>query len=345
MGSPTESKLNMKLCLSKPVSILILAIAIITIPSSYAMWHHDGRMVPSCSRGSYHRLYPSSSVSSRRRAQLVDPINLMAEIFSVPVTFNSLMRQQHRHFSEMQRSEPRYEISNDETQFQILLDLPGVQAEDVSLELKDGGSLQISASRNTRQPGRMSSYACASASTTAAPTTAISGPVPQLGEYELATGPFNDWHYVNISQEGGRWKWTNRAGVSWSLYQAGNSVLRVGDDCPYYNSGYTTATFNETGIVGPWGEFYAKLGSSSCIYVDKQSQSRCEGWKENGYCEESHRCSNYLPKNCKATCVCGSSSTCDYVDLYDSCPGWKDPYCTSHPNWMARNCPATCNCD
>merc|ERR1712038_773543 len=158
MGSPTESKMGMKLCLSKPVSILILAIAIITIPSSYAMWHHDGRMVPSCSRGSYHRLYPSSSVSSHRRAQLVDPINLMAEIFSVPVTFNSLMRQQHRHFSEMQRSEPRYEISNDETQFQILLDLPGVQAEDVSLELKDGGSLQISASRNTRQQGRMSSY-------------------------------------------------------------------------------------------------------------------------------------------------------------------------------------------
>lgn len=148
----------MKLCLNKTVSILILATAIITIPSSYAMWHHDGRMVPSCSKGSYHRLYPSSSVPTHRRAQLVDPINLMAEIFSVPITFNSLMRQQHRHFSEMQRSEPRYEISNDETQFQILLDLPGVQAEDVSLELKDGKSLQISASRNTRQQGRMSSY-------------------------------------------------------------------------------------------------------------------------------------------------------------------------------------------
>lgn len=148
----------MKLCLNKTVSILILATAIITIPSSYAMWNHDGRMVPSCSKGSYHRLYPSSSVSSHRRAQLVDPINLMAEIFSVPITFNSLMRQQHRHFSEMQRSEPRYEISNDETQFQILLDLPGVQAEDVSLELKDGKSLQVSASRNTRQQGRMSSY-------------------------------------------------------------------------------------------------------------------------------------------------------------------------------------------
>merc|ERR1719187_2917408 len=197
------------------------------------------------------------------------------------------------------------------------------------------------------QDSETSACASNSVSTTAAPTTPISGPIPQLGEYELATGAFNDWHYVTISldEEGGRWKWTNRAGVSWSLYLAGNNVLRVGDDCPYFNNGYTTAAFNETGIVGPWGEFYAKLGSSSCIYVDKKPQSSCDAWKQYGYCEESHRYSNYLLKNCKATCLCNSSSTCDYVDKYDSCPGWKDPYCTSHPNWMARNCPATCNCD
>jgi len=155
----------MKLHFNKSVSILILAIAtLINIPLSHAMWHHDGRMVPSCSRGSYHRLYPSSGVSSHRRTQL-DPINLMTEIFSVPFTFNSLLRQQHRHFSEMQRSEPRYEISNEDTQFQIFLELPGVQAEDVSLELKDGGSLEISASRNTHQHGRVSSYNFAQALT------------------------------------------------------------------------------------------------------------------------------------------------------------------------------------
>ena len=63
-------------------------------------------------------------------------------------------------------------------------------------------------------------------------------------------------------EEDGVYKWTNRAGVTWTLYQeeSGDNMLRVGEDCPYFDDGYTTATFNKTGIVGPWGKFYSKFG-------------------------------------------------------------------------------------
>ena len=73
--------------------------------------------------------------------------------------------------------------------------------------------------------------------------------------------PTNDWHYVIISQiQDGVYKWANRAGVTWTLYQeSDDKTLRVGDDCPYYKSpsNYRTATFNETGIVGPSDKFYS----------------------------------------------------------------------------------------
>ena len=37
-------------------------------------------------------------------------------------------------------------------------------------------------------------------------------------------------------------------------------MLRVGRDCPYYNSGYQTAVYNQMGITGPGNEFYTKTG-------------------------------------------------------------------------------------
>ena len=84
----------------------------------------------------------------------------------------------------------------------------------------------------------------------------------KLGSYELASGPTNDWHYVEISRKGRRkYRWTNRAGVSWTLARTRKKdTLKVGKDCPYYNHGYTRAVFNSTGISGPWDAFYRLLG-------------------------------------------------------------------------------------
>ena len=55
------------------------------------------------------------------------------------------------------------------------------------------------------------------------------------------------------------YKWQNAAGVEWNLYQYdGDDTLYVGTECPYYKEPYnwSTTTFNATGIVGPFDEFY-----------------------------------------------------------------------------------------
>ena len=70
----------------------------------------------------------------------------------------------------------------------------------------------------------------------------------------------NDWHFVEISKKpNGNYKWKNRANVEWDLIPIADvdNMLRVGKECPYYKNGYTSAVFNETGIFGPWKEFYA----------------------------------------------------------------------------------------
>lgn len=72
----------------------------------------------------------------------------------------------------------------------------------------------------------------------------------------------NDWHYVTISYNAASkcYKWTNRAGVTWSLYPRGkNDSLEVGTDCPYYNDGHTEAAFTKEGVYGPWKEFYDRV--------------------------------------------------------------------------------------
>ena len=77
----------------------------------------------------------------------------------------------------------------------------------------------------------------------------------------------NDWHFVKISvldKEAGTFQWTNKAGVKWTLTKTDSpNKLTVGEDCPYYSSGYTEAElkFAEgkvVAIAGPWNEIYTK---------------------------------------------------------------------------------------
>jgi len=92
----------------------------------------------------------------RHRASMVDH---MSEIFSVPVALNSLLEQQQRQVvASMNRSSPRYNIVEDENMMELMLDLPGVRAEDVSIALQEGGKvLKITGSRKYRrqQHGRV----------------------------------------------------------------------------------------------------------------------------------------------------------------------------------------------
>ena len=69
----------------------------------------------------------------------------------------------------------------------------------------------------------------------------------------------NNWHLVEISSKSrGKYEWKNKAGEKWTLTaQPGNgNILEVGTDCPYHKRGYTSTTFNATGIFGPWNVFY-----------------------------------------------------------------------------------------
>jgi len=95
------------------------------------------------------------------------------------------------------------------------------------------------------------------------------------GKYELSNGPFNDWHYVEItSKSGNDYTWTNRAGVSWTLtfqkkIDDTHLSFSVGTDCPYYRQGYTegllfTKTKRGVQIQGPGKELYAKRVGVNC---------------------------------------------------------------------------------
>ena len=89
-----------------------------------------------------------------------------------------------------------------------------------------------------------------------------------VGAYEChkydGTNGKNDYHYVTVKAEGLQLRWSNRAGVSWMLTPRADGDLDVGEECPYYRSGYTVckvvrnAAGSVTSLLGPWGEVYAR---------------------------------------------------------------------------------------
>lgn len=87
----------------------------------------------------YHRRSPS--------------MDLMSDMFSIPVYFNSLLKQQQEQASLRVLSDPSYhveELSNGEIELSI--DLPGVSAADLNVELlEDGTVLRVSGTRRHRE--------------------------------------------------------------------------------------------------------------------------------------------------------------------------------------------------
>lgn len=85
----------------------------------------------------------------------------------------------------------------------------------------------------------------------------------------MASGQTNDWHIVKLTTDDFQtFKWTNKAGVSWSLTPATHDArgqptsFNVGQDCPYYKQGYKVAKVvygpdgNLLGLTGPGDEPY-----------------------------------------------------------------------------------------
>ena len=100
-----------------------------------------------------------------------------------------------------------------------------------------------------------------------------------VGRYEcsayVGTSNENSWHHATIAavpvlavQFGGApLRWKNKAGVEWSLTPSGDSAaLAVGDDCPYFTSGYASCAVEcdsdgrVTAVFGPGGERYCRTG-------------------------------------------------------------------------------------
>ena len=98
----------------------------------------------------------------------------------------------------------------------------------------------------------------------------------------------NDQHYVAVTSGGRRGvhaqpralrldsqlHWSNRAGESWRLTPRADGDFDVGEECPYYEGGYTvckvvTEVYNGstlvTSLLGPSGETYGLSGSSDPV--------------------------------------------------------------------------------
>ena len=86
--------------------------------------------------------------------------------------------------------------------------------------------------------------------------------VTAVGTYEHDCENQNDYHFVTVTAEGLQLRWSNRAGVSWSLTPRADGDLDVGEECPYYSNGYTVckvvrnAAGSVTSLLGPSGEPY-----------------------------------------------------------------------------------------
>ncbi len=68
-----------------------------------------------------------------------------------------------------------------------------------------------------------------------------------LGKY-IREPAQNTWHTGTISESNSNFKWTNEAGVSWTLIpNLDNNQLLLTDDCPYYEDGRREFTLKVEG--------------------------------------------------------------------------------------------------
>lgn len=87
-----------------------------------------------------------------------DTIDLVSEIFSVPVYMNSLMKQHEAEVSRLAQSNaPRYSVWEDPESgvVELTMELPGVSAKDINIELENDRLLRISGSRKFKRGGTL----------------------------------------------------------------------------------------------------------------------------------------------------------------------------------------------
>jgi len=132
-----------------------------SFPVAHAMWNGHNPCSSSFygNRRRYSPYYYGGGCGINRPCRRRDgPFDLLNAMFSIPFTFNTLQRQQEQQVERSIESSttPQYDIIEDDTKMELALDLPGVRAEDITVELKnEGKALKISGSRSSRNHGRL----------------------------------------------------------------------------------------------------------------------------------------------------------------------------------------------
>ena len=75
--------------------------------------------------------------------------NQIDEWFSIPARFNSILQEEYqRQLSKVQQSTPRYEIREDDSKMELIMDVPGIRSSDIDIQLVQGGkSLKVKGTR------------------------------------------------------------------------------------------------------------------------------------------------------------------------------------------------------
>ena len=138
---------------------LVLAMAMIMVHMEGVTAHSRHRgWLASCDSSPYDSrslCYPRRRRNRYRRHR--DAIDLVSDIFSMPfyTTANSLFRQSQRTAlaNRLPLKGPTYEITENEdgTEVQLTMEIPGVTAKDLTVEVEDGNLLRIHGKRRTAQ--------------------------------------------------------------------------------------------------------------------------------------------------------------------------------------------------
>ena len=134
-----------------PNSTILALMATTTMfsPTAHAhcCCHHNHNGWNSCDLGSCGQIAHHRNHRSSR-------IDLLSDIFSVPIYMNTLLCPHQEQLDHMERSIPRYDITETEAStYELTLEIPGVEAKDLSIELQDNHQLRICGARRYQQHG------------------------------------------------------------------------------------------------------------------------------------------------------------------------------------------------
>jgi HSP20 family molecular chaperone IbpA len=79
----------------------------------------------------------------------------LTDILSIPIYTNSLARQSDAQLEQMQVSAPRYDIQELAEGYELTMEVPGVSADNLMVEVEDESLLRVSGTREHHGAGRV----------------------------------------------------------------------------------------------------------------------------------------------------------------------------------------------